>query len=361
MRTPWGKILPIEIFHTLIIGSLLLFITCGKNTHPPVNREAPLKLFQRGVAALEAGRPEEAKFWVNKAIQQRPQLAMFHYVLGQIYLSESKKDSAISAFETALNFKSHYPEVWVALAPLYVEKEQYEAAIPILNSLVERFPDSTGYRLTLAEMYIQIGKAALGLDELKILHQNGSKTPEIFLLRGMAYLALENYEKAIAELEEYLRIRPESLRALKMLGVAYLKNGDPEKGMSLLNRALQIQPNDGEVFLYRAEYFWKNGKMEAAEAQLNRGLKLDSLLAEGYSLKAKIALARKDTTEAVTLLEKALRIKRQCYSCMRQLAFILFNQKNLEEARYWLERYMQTSPVYDAQADSLLRKLPNTY
>ena len=58
--------------------------------------------------------------------------------LAQQYANELQYDQAIAAYETAIGSESAKPEAYIALADLYVQMGDYESAVAVLSSGIDR-------------------------------------------------------------------------------------------------------------------------------------------------------------------------------------------------------------------------------
>jgi adenylate cyclase len=85
---------------------------------------------------------EKAIFYAEKALEQRPNSAVDHFILGMALRYNGQYDEAISRFKKALQLNPVKPLNYLNnLAWAYLFSRQYEKAIPIWNETLERNPD----------------------------------------------------------------------------------------------------------------------------------------------------------------------------------------------------------------------------
>ena len=77
-----------------------------------------------------------------KYLEKQPVKRIKKYVkymdLAQQYANELQYDQAIAAYETAIGSESAKPEAYIALADLYVQMGDYESAVAVLSSGIDR-------------------------------------------------------------------------------------------------------------------------------------------------------------------------------------------------------------------------------
>jgi cytochrome c-type biogenesis protein CcmH/NrfG len=83
---------------------------------------------QSAKIALQQRRPDEAISRLQEAIEQQPNSAEAHYLLGEAYLTQGKADQAISAFQDALRLNPKYAEADVGLGAAYLSKGMKQQA-----------------------------------------------------------------------------------------------------------------------------------------------------------------------------------------------------------------------------------------
>ena len=93
--------------------------------------------------------------------------------------------------------------------------------------------------------------------------------------RGFAYFDIHNYDKAIADFTEAIRLDPKNKTAYNNRTVAYNDKGDYDRAIADATQAIQLDPNFKEAYMNRALAY--NGKSDytRARADVNKALQLD--------------------------------------------------------------------------------------
>jgi tetratricopeptide (TPR) repeat protein len=77
--------------------------------------------------------------------------------------------------------------------------------------------------------------------------------------RGMTYLAMGEYEKAIADFEKYHHLVGHPLKGLSALGHAYAAAGYPDKAQECLDKLQERERNEPGVILHMDYAFLYSG------------------------------------------------------------------------------------------------------
>jgi tetratricopeptide (TPR) repeat protein len=187
-------------------------------------------------------------------------------------------------------------------------------------------------------------------------------TPENYHLRGVGFLAHEQYDKAIADFTESLRRSPRNAGALNNRGQAsYLKGDyksaiqdftaamtiDPKSFLAINNRALayiemeeyslalndlqaalKLVPEYPEALNNRGIVHQKLNKLDAAVADFTGALKIDPRYVDALGNRAYTYRLKKDYPKAIADLELAMKISPQTYEAVNDLAWLLATSDN---------------------------------
>ncbi|MFB6263796.1 MAG: tetratricopeptide repeat protein [Bradymonadaceae bacterium] len=118
-------------------------------------------------------------------------------------------------------------------------KGGYKSAKSVFEKVVETGP-FTGPQASaftaLAQIHIESGRPQAAVDLLKRVPERGEKLPHIHLIRARAYADLETFDRAIAEFERVLEMRPDYVFVYPSLGALYKKTGQKKKADELYAR-----------------------------------------------------------------------------------------------------------------------------
>ena len=178
----------------------------------------PDALNMLAVISLRQRKYHKAISYTNRAIESRPQEALYHYNLGVARLKTGQYGAAVRAFETAVHLKPDLDSAYSNLCYTLTQLHEIDAAVAAGFHAVRLDPGDASAHTNLA----------VALDSGGLLED-----------------ALRHYQQA-AELA------PSSAVIKKNLGMAYMEMGDKQAAEQQLREAITLNPNFGEPYRYLA-------------------------------------------------------------------------------------------------------------
>ena len=235
--------------------------------------------YSRGRAHQRVENPQVIQDY-RKSLEYDPNLCTALGHLASIYSHMGRYD-ALELHNRSVELKEQKPvlglfdfHTWDGRGICYYELGEYQKAIQDLNKAVE-----VGRRPILpALLYLGKTYLAMGEDDKageyfgKVIRISSEATEKIekgervwlyptqdyalYNLRGLAYLELGQYEKALSDFEKVVELSPEfprghtfyGIEGLKNIGITYLKMGDMEKARQFYQEALNIAEGRGLQF-----------------------------------------------------------------------------------------------------------------
>jgi uncharacterized caspase-like protein/lipoprotein NlpI len=128
--------------------------------------------------------------------------------------------------------------------------------------------------------------------------------------RGWAYRLKEDYENALADFNEAIRIDSKFAVALNNRGVIFNIRGEYDRGIADLNRAARLDPKLAFAFSNRGFANWRKGNRDLAIKDLDRAIRLSPDLAVAYSIRGNVVFEKdsKNSERAIADFNNALRL-----------------------------------------------------
>ena len=162
----------------------------------------------------------------------------------------------------------------------------------------------------------------------------------------------QNFPLALQEAEQSVRIDPGFGAGYGMLGLVYMAIGDRAKADESFNRAIGLDPNDAELNNNYGWYLCASGRQAESLAYFNKALE-DRL----YATPAKplhnagiCALQIGDEPAAENYFLRSFQVDPSNAVAMYNLANLYLKRRNLERAKFYSERLMNT---YQPTAETL--------
>src|SRR3984885_2122000 len=110
------------------------------------------------------------------------------------------------------------------------------------------------------------------------LIKSNQQNPQILAIaynnRGNAYTDKGEYELAIQDYDESIKLNPNYAKPFNNRGVAYQKKGDYDRAIKDFDAAINIDPKYGDAFANRAEIYQKKGDYPGALKDFDEAIRL---------------------------------------------------------------------------------------
>ncbi|MFZ0634668.1 MAG: tetratricopeptide repeat protein [Candidatus Acidiferrales bacterium] len=143
-----------------------------------------------------------AEEYAKKATELDPKLPLAHYLLGELYLYESRIPEAIAELRKELELNPGYAAAYYKLADAYSRIENYEEAERLLQRSIWLDATSTGPYILLGKVLEKKGETQLAVRALQRAVTMDPNNPIPHHLLGQAYRELGRSEDADRELKQ---------------------------------------------------------------------------------------------------------------------------------------------------------------
>ena len=228
--------------------------------------------------AIDAEKYEEAKTILKSILQAKPSNGMASFFLGNVYLTQSIKDSASLSFEKGLSASDAARFNHIGLGQMDLDRNDTIAANAkfILATKDMRKKDFEEY-VYVARAYMNAEKpnykAALAV--LKRALVNNPMDAQLQLALGDAYYGLSNQNDAYKAYRDAFQADNTLLRAKMQLGVLLKGAKSYDEASKAYNEVIAINPNYGPVYRELAETYYKIARNKPSKAAENFKIAID--------------------------------------------------------------------------------------
>lgn len=300
------------------------------------------------LALVRDGRYEAAVKPLTRTIALGGGDGRIYGLLGFAHLTAGRFVSAQGAYQQAAVFEPDSMDFKLGLVKAQIGLNQFDAAIALLEELIQQNPGKDSLWVLQANVYIQREQPAKAIVNLEVLRRMDLITPQQLGLLGDLHLTQDNRDMA---LEAYLAavekdggktpergLRPaemlvsrgafpqakqllekvraagslpaeSEMKALKLEARVAMATGDAEKGVLSLESILERNPLDGEALLLAGDHYARTGQREKAEFRYDAAAKLEAFSADAFLKQAQLKVAQQKYPEAVELLRRAQKAK----------------------------------------------------
>ncbi|HEY2775256.1 MAG TPA: tetratricopeptide repeat protein [Candidatus Binatia bacterium] len=206
----------------------------------------------------------------------------------------------------------------------------YETATRETVKAVAADPKVPRLRAELAELYVRGGELAKAREQAAVLVtlQPGEIEPRLFA--GRVDIALQEYQRAIGELQEVLVIKPDNEEALVLLGALYSRVGDHAHAVEVLRRATAISPESFIANFGLGKSLAATGQYEDALRSLKHAARLNASIAELHLHTAFVYVRLGMRKKAIDSFNRAIDFNPQLEQARRQIGPLDENDPHLD-------------------------------
>lgn len=216
----------------------------------------PDVLYALGLASYQSGDLDRALFYLQKLAGRR--LPKVHYSLGLIHWRRAEFEHAERHFRLAFEIEPDSADTAVALGDTCVRNGKAVEAVAVLRSASMRHPGDDLIEQSLARALIADGQREAAVPVLEALLQRSPFDRDATHMLAGVLLALRRFDDAEALLKPAALEWTDDARALLLLGRLYLLKANRERAQDCFRRALDIDPENEEA-LEQLRYFTPHG------------------------------------------------------------------------------------------------------
>ncbi|MBC6474770.1 MAG: serine protease [Hormoscilla sp. GM102CHS1] len=128
--------------------------------------------------------------------------------------------------------------------------------------------------------------------------------------RGVDYSRQGEYERAIADYNQAIRISPNYAHAYNNRGVIYNNQGEYERAIADYNQAIRINPNYSHAYNNRGLAYNNQGEYERAIADYNQAIRINPNYALAYNNRGVAYNNQGEYERAIASYDRAIQINR---------------------------------------------------
>ena len=190
-----------------------------------------------GEVRRKLGDPRASLELNGKALQADPTMTPAHYFLALAYMDLNQEPAAIAEFEQAIRSNTVTPEMFSALASLYLKKQRFAEAEDLSRKAIALDRSRPDAYLILARVYNAQQLSEKALEAVRAAFPEGKEFPpseyyqglqaDLAVERGTAYAARKMYTQAIKEYSRALDFDPLRADIHRRLAELQLQSGNP--------------------------------------------------------------------------------------------------------------------------------------
>jgi len=294
----------------------------------------------------------DARPYLEKYTQMMPQDAKGWSALGRDLYFLKERDAAAAALIKAEGLGDKSKEMYRILARTYVDKREWPAALAAYGKADLETTDL--FRIAQVHAILgDIAKADSVYAQMVEKDPTSGEARAALVEWGKLKYRQKDHAAAVATFQKRNALDPPSDEAFYYTGLAHLELKQPSEAIAALRRATEIAPEKGDRQFWLAMSLLRADSTDAAESVFRRSVELDSTsknAALAFQQLGYRQLLRKDWSEAITTLEKAVAIDATSVQSLVWLAQAYQNSGNRTKAS---ENYRKVLGIQPGQPDAV--------
>jgi len=292
--------------------------------------------------------------YYRRAAELKPDNADVDFSLGRIYMKKELYDKAEIHFVKAVKNDSDNPLMRLTLAVFYEAEKKWDKAVAQYKAIAELDPGSVNALIKIGEIHSRKGKYT---EAETVFNEALEREPDNFSVIA-ALAAIFEKQKEWTKLRDVLlkiHIVKDDYPEVEMyLGLAYLNLNDKEKAEEYFKRAVSINPENAPVYYSLSLIYMDVKDYTKALGALDNCEKYGGENTEIYFLKGVCFDSLGNKTISHEAFEKALVKDPENHRALNYLSYSWAEMGiNLKKAHSYIDRALKLSPKNSAYLDTL--------
>ncbi len=234
----------------------------------PLQAQSPSEPLQQALALFNSGKYRECYQVISPYVQQNPQSAAGHKLLGMDEYMLGNPARAIEEVRRAAELNPKDAEAYYYLGRLHFSTNNAPAALKAFQKAIELDSSSVRSWNHIGQTYEALGRprdaeqAYLKAMELEQKQTKKSEWPYYNL--GVLCLGAGRVDESASYFRQALARNPNFSEAKTKLAVAASKQRNIDEALKLLKEAVQDDPRSAEAHYRLAQLLWRSGRQEEA-------------------------------------------------------------------------------------------------
>ncbi len=274
-------------------------------------------------ACFLAGDAARAREFAEAGVAAHPQLAEFHFFLGNILTGQGEHQRAVACFDKALLLHPGQPELHHNRGLALQSAGRLEEAARAMRSAIALRPDYPQALCGLASILTGQGHTTAALECCRQALALDGNFADAHNNLGNALLALGRNSEAVESYRRALEINDGSAHAHSNLGLALMAQDHLEPALESLARAVEIDPSYARGHNNLGIALQRLDRLEEAVVAYRRAVKLDPGLVQAHSNLAAAQQAQGHHEQAVASWREALALEPGYLDAWSNLVYVM--------------------------------------
>lgn len=199
---------------------------------------------------------EMANEWIDEALVSYPDNKVLLESAAYCYTQQELFDEAISIYNQLLDTDAYCTLYWEELGKIYFQREEFDKAIEAFEFVIAINSKDNYYSMyALANCYFNIGNYERAEEYYNIIHLQYPETVDPLFHMGMCRVNMGDDDHAMEHFTEALATIPEGSeeqgQIYSQLSLISSRKGQHEKAIAYVNEAIKIYPDNTELLIMK--------------------------------------------------------------------------------------------------------------
>jgi tetratricopeptide (TPR) repeat protein len=164
--------------------------------------------------------------------------------------------------------------------------------------------------------------------------------------RGVAYYSKGDYNRALADSDQAIKLKPDYAEAYNNRGNTFNKKDNHDRAIADYDQAVRLKPDYAEAYFNRGLSYADKGECDQATADYNQSIKLKPDFAEAYNNRGNTYRAKGDYDRAITDLDRAIKLKPDYATAYNNRGNVYYNKGDYNRAVTDYSQAIKLKPDY---------------
>ena len=175
-----------------------------------LNPEFVLAYYKLSEVSWDLKQYQEIVDYLTEGLEVTPKDMLMHFSLALAYQKLDKNDLAIKEFQTVLADNPQFTPAYFSYGELLETQGNIDEAVVLYKKALSAQPEQNGYRLALANIYVNEAKLDKAENILQEALRHDSKNYLIYVGLGHVYYTMGEYNRALTMYESAQKLEPDN-------------------------------------------------------------------------------------------------------------------------------------------------------
>jgi tetratricopeptide (TPR) repeat protein len=255
------------------------------------------------------------------------------------------QDPLINELTLYLKKDPNNPELWVARAQAFYERQGYDEAIQDMSAAMRLDSTNVDYHHLLADIYMDYYKSRLALSTMQraaVLHP--TRIPTLLKLAELQLILTLN-EESMRTIGKIMEIDPQNPDALLLFGLNFKETGDTARAIGSFQKAVEIDPELTDAWINLAQLRAARGEPSAPRF-FDAAIRSDESNPLPRMAKADYYWEQKKYTDAIQTYRNVIELDNSYTDAFYNIGLVYLEMDSIDKAYENFNITINMNPLY---------------